>query len=487
MRAQPALRAPSNRMMEPKTPHHKQTLYVEDTIVAQATAVGEGAVGIVRLSGAAAKSILKEIFHGKTDVQQFVSHHLYYGKICQGPDAEAMDDVLVVWMQAPHSYTGEDVVEIHGHGGRFLITQMLQLILHGGARLAEPGEFSKRAYLNGKMDLSQAEAVCDLITAKNEWAQKNALRQLEGFLSRTIGQLREKLIAFLARVEAGFDFVEEDVQTFSKSEGLQLLEEIKHHVKTLLDSFHTGQIYKDGLRVAILGKPNVGKSSLLNALLNEDKAIIHHEPGTTRDVVMGERKVHGLQVSFFDTAGIREASHPVELEGIRRSTQVLERADLVLVLLDSSSPLERADEELLQKVPGEKLISIYSKSDLKPAWDMPAWDMTAKFAPTAELIKVSAKMRTGIDELCDIIYKKSIQNKIDDHNYVLNNVRHKVQFEKVYDRLCEVTKNYSSSKLSEEILAEEVRIIINDLGEITGQIDNEEVLDEIFSKFCIGK
>lgn len=458
------------------------TLYVEDTIVAQATAVGEGAVGIIRLSGAAAKSILKEIFHGTTDVQQFVSHHLYYGKICRGPDAEVMDDVLVVWMQAPHSYTGEDVVEIHGHGGSFSITQILQLILQEGARLAEPGEFSKRAYLNGKMDLSQAEAVCDLITAKNEWAQKNALRQLEGFLSRTISQLRERLIAFLARVEAGFDFVEEDVQTFSKSEGLQLLEEIKHSVKTLLDSFHTGQIYKDGLRVAILGKPNVGKSSLLNALLNEDKAIIHDEPGTTRDVVMGERKIHGLQVIFFDTAGIREASHPVELEGIRRSTQALERADLVLVLLDSSSPLERADEELLQKVPSEKLISIHSKSDLQPAWDM-----TAKFAPTAELIKVSAKLRTGIDELCDIIYKKSIQHKIDNHNYVLNNVRHKVQFEKVYVRLYELKKNYSSSKISEEVLAEEVRIIINDLGEITGKIDNEEVLDEIFSKFCIGK
>lgn len=454
-----------------------------DTIVAVATPVGEGAIGVIRLSGPDSRKILSQIFRGKVLPENFQSHRLYFGKIIH--EKEILDEVMAVWMEAPHSFTGEEVVEIQAHGGAYLLTRLTGLLTRLGARLAEPGEFSKRAFLNGKIDLSQAEAIADLIAAKNDWAAKNALSQLGGFLSQTITELRKKLISLVAELEAGFDFTEEDIQFFQKEKGLQLLYDIQNEIKNLLDSFETGQLYKEGLKIALVGKPNVGKSSLLNVLLNEDKAIIHHEPGTTRDVLEGSRKIDGIEVTFYDTAGIREAQNAVEAEGIKRSRQILEKADLILLVFDSSRPLDEEDQKLIAETASRSaIINIGNKSDLPPAWDslVPGTTVNCGF------IRVSAKNRLGITDLLEEISNMTIRKKLKNvHNYVLNNVRHKDVLNNISIKLKEVSSNLDRGEISEECLVEECRIIIKDLGQITGEITNEDVLDEVFSRFCIGK
>ncbi|MBI2339247.1 MAG: tRNA uridine-5-carboxymethylaminomethyl(34) synthesis GTPase MnmE [Deltaproteobacteria bacterium] len=480
---------------------------LNDTIVAQATPVGEGAIGIIRLSGPRSKEILSQIFRGKKNPDEFESHRLYLGQIVLPETAQAInnqphsggegalpapviDQVMGVWMKRPNSFTGEEMVEIHGHGGPVVLKEIVALALGLGARLAEPGEFSRRAFLNGKIDLSQAEAIADLISAKSEWGAKNALSQLNGTLSRTIRQLKEKIVDFMAVVEAGFDFAEEDVQTFKKEDGLRLFEGIKEEIGRLLDSFQTGQIYKEGLRVAIIGKPNVGKSSLLNVLLNEERAIVHEQPGTTRDIVEGERMIQGIRAIFSDTAGIREAENSVEEEGIRRSNEILKKADLVLLLLDSSQKLTAEDQKLLPLCDARRCIIIYSKADLPPAWDAVP-DQLFNSSPQGGVmpfVKLSARERTGISDLLDKIYALCLhQNLVKDHNYVLNNVRHQQVFEKIQSQLEEVIVNLRDNGLNEECLAEELRIMSKELASITGEITNESVLDEIFSRFCIGK
>lgn len=451
---------------------------LNDTIVAQATAVGEGAIGIIRLSGPRSKEILAQIFRGRKNPADFESHRLYLGQIIHPETKEALDGVMAVWMKGPNSFTGEEMVEIHGHGGPVVLKEIIGLALKLGARLAEPGEFSKRAFLNGKIDLSQAEAVADLIAAKSEWSAKNALSQLNGTLSQTIRNLREKIIEIMATIEAGFDFVEEDIQTFSRENGLRLLTGIKEEISRLLDSFQTGQLYREGLRVALIGKPNVGKSSLLNVLLNEERAIVHEEPGTTRDVLEGERMIHGIRTIFYDTAGIREGESTVENEGIKRSTRILEKADLVLLLLDSSQKLTKEDQNLLHLVNARRCIIIYTKCDLPPVWE----------PDHHPIVKISAKKRTGIETLLETIYDIGLKNDlVKDHNYVLNNVRHYQVLQKINQRLEGLIVNLDQDSMSEECLVEELRIISSELSEITGEITNEAVLDEVFSRFCIGK
>ncbi len=470
---------------------------ISDTIVAQSTPVGEGAIGIVRLSGPKSRDILQKIFRGSAQVDQFESHKLYFGKIVSNrfslppvvpltkgdKTEEVLDQVMAVWMKSPHSFTGEEMVEIQGHGGILLLQNILKLLVELGARLAEPGEFSKRSFLNGKIDLTQAEAIADLIHAKSDWEAKNALSQLGGALSVTITNIREKLITFLARVEVGFDFSEEDIKPSNPNQSITFLKEICGEVEILVDSFQTGQLYKDGLRVALIGRPNVGKSSLLNTLLNEDRAIVHHEPGTTRDVVAGEKKLSGIITTFFDTAGIRKTSQSVEVAGIERSRLVLEKSDLVLLLLDSSQPLTDEDQTLLKEIHSKPSIIIYSKCDLPPAWKP-----DSKIVASFRLVKVSSRERIGIKELENEIYELLIKEKLpNSHNYVLNNVRYYKVLQEIHHKLKEVIELIGKKELGDDCLAEELRIMSNQLGGITGKITNEMVLDEIFQKFCIGK
>lgn len=491
-----------------------------DTIVAQATAVGEGAIGIIRLSGPQSRAILEKVFVGKTKPADFESHRMYLGYLfsplpggervgvrvatgspaplsppLEGRGEKIIDKAMVVWMKAPNSFSGEEMVEIHAHGSPFLLCRMIETLVSEGARLAEPGEFSKRAFLNGKIDLSQAEAVADIIAAKNEYAAQNALDQLGGFLSKTISRLKERLIFLLSRIELGFDFSEEDVSLFNRAEGLEILSDVESEIQLLLDSFQTGQLYKEGLKIAIVGSPNVGKSSLLNALINEEKAIIHETPGTTRDVLEGERKIKGILATFYDTAGIRDSDDPIEKEGMRRSRAILEKADLLLHLIDSSRPMNEADRALLTETLNKRCIIIYSKSDLPPVSELSP--LTLPSPSTGEgkgegekspCIKVSSLRGWGISELIEKIYDLTIAHNLKrDQNYVLNNVRHKQVLDKVIFKIKEVKSDLAKNILTEECLSEELRIIIKDLSEITGIIDNEQVLDEIFSKFCIGK
>lgn len=454
-----------------------------DTIVAQATPVGEGAIGIVRLSGPDSKKILGNIFTGKTSVSDFASRHFYLGQIIEPDGKSTIDQAMVVWMKTPSTFTGEEMAEIHAHGGVFVLCRIVDLVVKNGARLAEPGEFSRRAFLNGKIDLSQAEAIADLIHAKNEHSAKNALMQLGGVLSGIIGRLKEKLVELLSQTEAGFDFSEDDIQLFQKEEGLKLLHGIKDEISALLDSFETGQIYKEGLKVALIGKPNVGKSSLLNALLKEDRAIIHEEPGTTRDVVSGERKINGITVTFHDTAGICFSDNPVEVEGIKRSEKILESADVICLLLDSSSEITPEDHRLIQQTKGKNCIIICSKADLVPCWE-PNEEIIGK----RTVVHVSSIKNLGIGELLKVLYDIIVLRGLkNDRNYVLNNVRHKCTLNNINIRLQDVISGVDQGSITEECLAEELRMIINDLSQITGEITCEDVLDKIFSRFCVGK
>jgi len=473
------------------------------TIIARATAPGTGAVGVIRLSGPESKNLLSQVFVGKTQVGQFESHKLYYGEVRWCDSAivrleekalyyrtnalthqRTIDHVLAVWMKGPHSFTGEDVVEIHTHGSAIIIQNIIDLFINLGARPAEAGEFSKRAYLNGKMDLAQAEAVADLIAAPSTLAAQNALSQLDGYLSRTLTKLKNDLVDLVAQIEVGFDFSEEDIITFDRKKGFGQLAEIKKELQTLADSYQTGRSYKEGSKVALVGKPNVGKSSLLNLLLREDKAIVHHQPGTTRDVISGERKIKDMLGLFYDTAGIRESHDEIEKEGIKRSQKTLENADLILLVLDGSRPLETEDLALYDKVKNRLHIVVFNKLDL-PQVKMSLLLEGGGKQEEGEIPHISAKTGTGVETLLNSIYTKLMgENVKNNPNFVLNNVRHYVQIEKSIQKITEILKN---PQITEECLAADLRHVINDLLEITGEITAEHVLDEIFSKFCIGK
>ncbi|HBF12573.1 MAG TPA: tRNA uridine-5-carboxymethylaminomethyl(34) synthesis GTPase MnmE [Deltaproteobacteria bacterium] len=462
--------------------HYKiMSQYIQDTIVAQITPVGEGAVGILRLSGPESVLILEKIFQGSILPRQFESHKLYYGSFVDPSSKKILDQVLAVVMKAPKSFTGEDVVEIHMHGGTYLLTKALTILQSLGARLAQAGEFSKRAFLNNKMDLTSAEAIADVIKAQSEKELENALVQMGGFVSKTINNIRHKLIEVQSLIEAGFDFSEEDIQFINRDQGLQFLYDIQSELNGLADSFQTGQLYRHGLKIALVGKPNVGKSSLLNALLKENKAIIHHLPGTTRDVIEGEKKINGIRIHFLDTAGLRKTEDPIEQEGIFRTQEKMNKADLVCLLLDSSQPLTEEDHRLLGQLNALRPIIIYSKADLPPAW-------SPSLLSSFEVLPLSSKTGQGLNELEQLIYQKGVQCLAPTHsNYVLNNVRY-------YEHILDVIKNInkiiyliSKDSLTEECLAEECRIISDKLGEITGEITSEDILDSIFSKFCIGK
>lgn len=458
--------------------------YIPDTIAACATAPAHGAVGVIRLSGSQSKDILSQIFRGKTAVSAFDSHHLYFGSLTQPATDQKMDEVLVVWMKGPHSFTGEDVVEIHTHGNPLLIVEILRVITSLGARLAGPGEFTQRAYLNGKMDLAQAEAVADLIAADNEWALKNALAQMGGSLTQIIGSLRQKIIHAQSLVEVGFDFGEEDVEFIKRSDLKTLIEEVNAEVVRLLGTFETGQLTKDGVRVALVGKPNVGKSSLLNALLEEEKAITHAEPGTTRDIIQGEKRIDGLPFHFLDTAGIRTAENSVEQEGIRRSQEALQKADIICLLLDLSRPLDDSDRDLTFLLQNKQVIVVGTKADLPAVWSFEK-EIQLKEWTTLTL---SSRTRTGLPEL-ETQFKLFLQRTgfKSVHNYVLNNGRHRELLQNVQIKFITLLESLSRKSFKDDQISEVLRQVGNLLGEIVGEINSENILDEIFGKFCIGK
>ena len=458
-------------------------MYEEDTIAAIATPPGEGGVAIVRVSGVDAESIGGRIFVRRRGANgRLKSHTLYHGRIRDPQNHHALDEVLLAMMRKPRSYTGEDVVEIHCHGGAFLSRQILALVLREGARQAEPGEFTKRAFLNGRLDLTQAEAVLDLIRARTDKSAGLALDQVGGALSQWVVQFREGLLDILVQVEAAIDFPEEDVELLRRPELLGKIRDLAAKIHDISITYRWGKLFREGARVCICGRPNVGKSSLLNALLGEDRVIVTAVPGTTRDVIEDSISLDGLPVVLWDTAGIRESEDQIERIGVDLSRQHLAKSDAALIVLDGSQPLERDDQMLLGQVAQRKALIVVNKSDLPRKL---VTDDLVRFAGTSEIQSVSAKTGEGIAEL-----KKCLRDLLIDTDVtapvVITNLRHRSALQR-----SEASLARAAVSLGENYAPEFVAMDLNEarsaLEEITGRIQSADILERIFANFCIGK
>ncbi len=450
-----------------------------DTICAIVTPPGVGGISVLRLSGRNAIEIAARVFVKKSGkpLKYARSHTLHYGFMVDPSTGEKVDEVMVSLMRAPHTYTCEDIVEVSCHGGPFVTGRILELLLKNGARLAEPGEFTRRAFLNGRIDLTQAEAVIDIISAKSEEGLKCALWQLEGNLSRKINQLYEKIINVIAHMEACIDFPEEDIRIDLENIKEQVLEIIEI-IDSLIDGYYTWRPYREGILTALVGRVNAGKSSLLNALLGEERAIVSPLPGTTRDIVDGVLLIHGIPLRILDTAGLREAKDMVEEEGIKRMYRAIDSAELVLLVIDGTGPLTEGDRELLTYTRDKRRIIIINKIDRGVK------DLSLP-SDNSSVIYVSALTGEGIDTLRNTIQDVlRVTRKRSDP--MVANIRHKVALEKARKELKTFLK-ICEDEQPVEVLALYLREAAHHIGEITGIISTEDILDRIFSNFCIGK
>jgi tRNA modification GTPase len=453
----------------------------QDTICAVSTPLGNGGIGIIRVSGKDAIGIASKIFRSRNDrkIESAASHTLHYGHIIDPATEEMVDEVLVSVMRAPATYTRENVVEINCHGGMMPLWRTVALLIAAGARQAEPGEFTKRAFLSGRIDLAQAEAVMDIIRSKTELSLRAANEQMLGGLSSEVGALRERIVSLLASVEAGIDFPEEDIETATNS---SLADEVTHNltsIDALLSSGAYGRILRDGLATAIVGRPNVGKSSLLNALLKQDRAIVTEIPGTTRDVLEEYLNVSGIPLRILDTAGIRHTHDRIEQEGVRRSLAAIGSADIVLVVLDGSEALSDEDKRVLSEVKEKKAIAVINKSDLPRRMEKLEW-------PPVQ-VTVSCRTGAGLDDLRQSIFEMVMQGAVmaGEHAWAVNQ-RHKTALEQTRESL-QKARESAVSGLSPEFIALDLRGALDSIGLITGATYTEDILEKIFSDFCIGK
>jgi tRNA modification GTPase len=456
-------------------------MYVQDTIAAISTPLGEGGIGIVRISGPEAASVAAVLFKSKSS-GGFQSHRFYYGDLIDPADGRTVDEVLMVLMRAPRSYTCEDVLEIHCHGGYLVVQKALELVLSQGARLADPGEFTRRAFLNGRIDLVQAEAVIDVIRGKTDAALALAQHQLEGLLSRRLMAVRERLLEALALVEAHIDFPEDEVGVVDTDRVAELVAAAHREIDDLLAGFREGKVLRDGVSVLIAGKPNVGKSSLLNTLLREKRAIVTSVPGTTRDIIEEVVNIHGLPVRMLDTAGIRETTDLVELEGVRLAMERISTADLVLFVLDGTRSYENDDAAILTALSGQKVIAVVNKSDLPRTLVLPG---ALSGAPQVE---ISTLTGAGIDRLRSAIFDMFLSGEaIDSRDYVaVSQARHRDALARGRDALAAFGVDQASG-VPLELLAIQVREALRAVGDVTGETTPDEVLDLIFQRFCVGK
>jgi tRNA modification GTPase len=456
----------------------------DDTIAAIATPLGEGGLTVVRISGAEALAVADKIFlpSGKNSQKPSTAptHTIHYGKIVR--HGETVDEVLLSVLRAPRTFTREDTVEISCHGGLLPAKLVLDVILESGARLAEPGEFTKRAFLNGRLDLAQAEAVADLIHSRTELALAAANEQLAGKLSQRINQLRDEMMSTLAHVEAYIDFPEEDIQEETKEQLLSRLEKGIAFMDELLRTANEGQILRRGIRAAIIGRPNAGKSSLLNQLLGHDRAIVSHIAGTTRDTIEETANIRGLPVVFIDTAGLREGRDEIEVEGIRRSRESLAKAELILHVLDASEPLTGADENYLAEFAGKKRIFVLNKIDLPRKLELPE-----PVTRHSSLVTVSCLSGQGMEALKDAIKNLVWAGKIEAGMLqVMINSRHQDALGRAREATVRTIEALRAD-LPLEFVALDLHIAVNAVGEIVGKTTTEDLLDSIFSQFCIGK
>lgn len=454
----------------------------EDTIVAISTPIGHGGIGIVRLSGSNALKIAEKVFVSskKKKLLKMRSHSILYGHIADPKTGETVDEVLVSVMKAPDTYTKENIVEINCHGGPVLLQRTLELMLNAGARLADPGEFTRRAFLNGRIDLAQAEAVLDAINSLTEKSRQSAIDQLEGKLSGKLGAIREGLLELTANVEAYIDFPEDDIEPASHNGLKKRTAEISDGLKELIDSSRHGVILREGLKTAIIGRPNVGKSSLLNALIEKDRVIVTDMPGTTRDVIEEYLNIKGLPLKILDTAGIRESHDLAEREGVKRSIRAMKDADLVLLILDGTEPMHDTDRRLIKDTESKNTILVINKKDMAQKIEM------GLLPSDNQAVMISALKGTGMSELKDCIINRSLKGDKEVSTALVTNLRHLKALQKASGSVRSFNNGLKKG-LSPELLSVELRDALDAIGEIIGITTTDDILNRIFSSFCIGK
>jgi tRNA modification GTPase len=462
----------------------------DSTICALATP-GHGAIAVIRVSGPDAIGITESIFEPATSGKQLsdqAPNTIHFGTIHKGD--ELVDEVLVSLFKAPHSYTGEDSIEISCHGSPYIQQQILELLVSHGAEPARPGEFTQRAFLNGKMDLSQAEAVADLIAAESEGAHRVAVQQLRGGFSDRLKSLREQLLHFISLIELELDFSEEDVEFADRGKLVKLLNQITTLIDELINSFQLGNVLKNGVPVAIIGRPNVGKSTLLNAILKEERALVSDIEGTTRDSIEDTINLGGISFRFIDTAGIRETADTIENLGIRRTYQKIEQSSVVLLLTeaeDNPDLITQSIEAIRKQVNGDKqLVVVLNKSDRVPVQQQKKLQQNISLLENERLISISAEKGENIDGLTDMLLEIVNLGSIKHQDVVISNIRHYNALKSASEGLSRASKGLTSA-LPTDLLAQDIREVLHYLGEITGEVTTDEVLGNIFKNFCIGK
>ena len=459
-------------------------MFIDDTIAAIATAPGEGGIGIIRISGEKSLQVAQSIFKSKSGkmIKDYNTRTLIYGNIVDGE--KVIDEVLLAYMKGPNSYTAEDVIEINCHGGFISVKKILELILSKDVRLADAGEFTKRAFLNGRIDLSQAEAIIDVIKSKTDMAHEVAQNQLEGSLAKKIRELRNNVTEVLAHLTVSIDFSEEDVEEITYKTLEEKSYELRNEIKKLYDTAESGKILRDGLKTVIVGKPNVGKSSLLNSILGENRAIVTDIAGTTRDIIEEFVNIKGIPLKIVDTAGIRETEDVVEKIGVEKSRESFSTADLVIMVLDASRKLSQEDMEILESLENKKTIVLLNKMDLEPQIEL---EKIEEFVNSEDIIKISALKHQGIEELQDkieaMVYHGSVKNSSD---LMITNSRHKDALFKAYESINDAI-NAIEQRMPYDFIEVDFKNIWDYLGYINGDTIREDLLDTIFANFCIGK
>ena len=452
------------------------------TIVAISTAIGNSGIGIIRMSGEKSFDIIKKIFKTKSKKVYIKPNAINYGYIVSGK--EIIDEVLVSFFCSPKSFTTENMVEINSHGGIIIMNKILDLCLKNGAKLAEPGEFTKRAFLNGRIDLAQAESIIDIINAKSEKEAKASMKQLSGYLSDKLHNIKDKIMNVLVDIEASIDYPEYDIEEVTEKRVSDAIKEIKEEVNALNKTFDNGKIIKEGIKVAIIGRPNAGKSSLLNAILKEERAIVTEIEGTTRDTIEEFIQIDGIPIKIIDTAGIRETNNIVEQIGITKSKEVANEADLVIAIIDSSKELSKEDIEILEFIKDKKAIILLNKMDLEIKIKH---EDILKIVEDKEILQISALNKAGIEKIFETISKMYKFNEIEiDDSITITNNRHKMAINNMLKSV-EKAEESIKNRMPIDVVTIHITDILSEIGKITGESVSEDIINEIFKKFCLGK